>query len=66
MLEHYSDTLQIDDVCEVLNISPNTAYTLLRTHELAGFKCGKSWLIPKDSLKSFILNRTNTSIQTPQ
>ena len=56
MLEKYPDTLQIEDVCEILNISPNTAYTLLRTHKLAGFKCGKSWLIPKQTLIYFITN----------
>lgn len=54
MLEIYSDTLQLKDVCEILHISPNTAYNLLRSHKLSGFKCGKSWLIPKDSIIQFI------------
>ncbi len=54
MLEHYPDTLQLEEVCEILRISPNTAYTFLRNHELAGFKCGKSWLVPKESLIQFI------------
>ena len=54
MLNNYPDTLQVEDVCNILNISPNTAYNFLRSHELHGFKCGKSWLIPKQAVIDFI------------
>ena len=59
MLETYPDTLQLEDVCEILHISPNTTYNLLRSHQLSGFKCGKSWLIPKDSVIQFIQQNLN-------
>lgn len=61
MLNNYPDTLQIDDICEILKVSPNTAYSFLRSHELRGFKCGKNWLIPKESLIEFIKKNTESN-----
>lgn len=61
MLDNYPDTLQVDDICEILKISPNTAYSFLRSHELHGFKCGKNWLIPKEAVISFIQKNAGSS-----
>lgn len=58
MLENTSDLLTTDDICETLNISPSTAYNLLRTGTLAGFKCGKGWLTTRDALIDYIQKQT--------
>ncbi len=59
MFETYPDILKLEDICEILNISPNTAYLLLRSHEISGFKCGKNWLVTKSALMEYVTRRTN-------
>ncbi|MDR2023093.1 MAG: helix-turn-helix domain-containing protein [Hungatella sp.] len=50
----------LEDVCEILSIGKNTAYSLLNTKELQGFKIGHVWKIPKSSLESYITERCHT------
>lgn len=58
MLEHTSDLLTTEEICEILNISPSTAYNLLRSGEISGFKCGKGWLTTRDALVAYIQRQT--------
>ena len=58
MLEHASDLLTTEEVCETLNISPSTAYNLFRSGEIAGFKCGKGWLTTREALVAYIQKHT--------
>lgn len=48
--------LTVADVTEVLNISPQQAYTLLRSGELPGFQLGVNgqWRIEADELEAYI------------
>lgn len=41
-----NELLSIEQLCERLFISPTTAYRLLQTGEIKGFKLG-TWKIPK-------------------
>ena len=50
----YHDILTVDEVCEILFISRNTCYDLLRTKKLHSFKVGRIWRIPLDSVKDFV------------
>lgn len=52
------EILNIDDVCEILCIGKNTAYSLLKSGELKGFQCGKSWKIPKVSIIKYIKEKS--------
>ena len=57
MTNEISDLLTVDDLCEKLQISRNTAYQLLERGEVEGFKVGRNWRIPNGSISSYILNQ---------
>ena len=48
--------LTIDELCEQLFISPTTAYKLLQSGEIKGFKVG-SWKIPQKSVREYVKKR---------
>lgn len=55
MLEEYSDILTVEEACEVLRIGYNAIYALLGSGKLRGYRNGRVWRIPKESVKKFIL-----------
>ena len=57
MTNEVSDLLTVDDLCEKLQISRNTAYQLLERGEVEGFKVGRNWRIPNISISSYIVNQ---------
>ena len=57
MLEEYADILTVEEVCEALRIGDNAAYGLLRSGQLKGYRNGRTWRIPKESVRRFILAR---------
>ncbi len=58
MFSDYGDLLSANEVCEILDIGHNLIYDLLGSGKLKGFRCGKSWKIPKESLVQFIRENT--------
>lgn len=48
------DSLIVETLCQKLQVSENTAYQLLKTGQLKGFKVGRMWRIPQSSLDSYI------------
>lgn len=46
--------LEIQDLCNMLNIGKNTAYSLLTSGEIDGFKIGSVWKIPMKSFNEYI------------
>lgn len=56
----YGDILTLEDICEILNIGKNTAYSMLNNKELQGFKIGHVWKIPKSSVESYINERCHS------
>ena len=57
MLEEYADILTVEEVCEALRIGDNVAYALLRNGQLKGYRNGRTWRIPKESVRRFILRK---------
>ena len=55
------EVLTIAEVCEYLQISPNTAYALVRNGDIKGFKIKRHWKVSKASLEDFIL--TNSGLK---
>lgn len=55
MFEEYSDVLTVEDACEALRIGYNAIYDLLRSGKLKGYRNGRVWRIPKESVKQYIL-----------
>ena len=51
-----NELLSIEQVCERLFISHTTAYKLLQTGELVGFKLG-TWKVPVKSINEYINNK---------
>lgn len=57
MANEVSDLLTVDDLCEKLQVSRNTAYQLLESGDVEGFKVGRNWRIPNVSISSYIVNQ---------
>ena len=58
MFSNYDDVLTVSDVAEILYVGRNTVYELLNSEELKGFRIGKTWRVTKESLVSFISERS--------
>lgn len=56
MFNDYNDMLTIDEVCEMLRIGRTKAYSMLRANRIQGFKDGRLWMIPKNSVIEYIQN----------
>ena len=54
-LERYT-VLTPRDVMDILDIGKNTAYALLNTGKLRGFRVGRSWRVAAEALEEFMLN----------
>lgn len=54
MFNEYDDMVTIDELCEMLRIGKNKAYELLRSGKIKGFRAGRLWMIPKESVIEFI------------
>lgn len=59
MFDEYNDILTIEEMCEILMIGRNAAYTLLNSGTLKAFRIGKVWKIPKKSLENYILRQVS-------
>ena len=48
------DLMSVSEVCERLQISRNTAYSLLKRGDLEGVKVGRMWRIPDRSIWNYV------------
>lgn len=60
--EYYERTEQYTiltpaDIMDILNIGKNTAYELLNSGKLKGFRVGRSWRITTEALEEFLLGK---------
>lgn len=58
MFNEYEDIMTITDVMEALHIGKNRVYALLATGELKGFRMGRPWKIPRESVELYVRNST--------
>ena len=49
------DLITLDELCEILNIGRNAAYSLLNSHEIKAFRIGRCWKIPSCAVTEYIL-----------
>ena len=54
MFNQYEDILRVDEVAEVLGSGKNTIYALLYSGELKGFRIGRMWKIPRESVELYV------------
>ena len=56
----YPDVLDVEQMCEILNVSTKTGYKLLADNKVQAFKIGRAFRIPKAHLFDY-LKITNTN-----
>lgn len=44
------------DIMDILGIGKNSAYSLLNSGKLRGFRVGRSWRVTADALEEFMLS----------
>ena len=54
MLEEFDPLLTIDELCVILAIGKNTAYSLLNSGDISAFRIGRIWKIPKTTVIEYI------------
>ena len=54
MFNEYGDMVNLNEVCEMIGIGRNTAYHLLKSGEIKGFKCGRVWKVSKEAVERYI------------
>ncbi|MEG6586473.1 helix-turn-helix domain-containing protein [Dendrosporobacter sp. 1207_IL3150] len=54
MFEQYNDLVTVEELCEMLSIGKNAAYTLLSSKDIKAFQQGRIWKIPKQSVIDYI------------
>jgi excisionase family DNA binding protein len=64
MLEQYEPIMTVSEVSEVLMVSKNTTYELLKEHKIQGYRNGRIWYITKDSLLDYI--RFSSGLPNPE
>ena len=62
MFECYSDLLTVEELCEALFIGKNSAYKLLNSGEIKGFRLSRTWKIPKLSVKEYVIKMSKMEI----
>jgi excisionase family DNA binding protein len=55
MFNDYGDIITIEEMCELLRIGKNTAYSLLTSGKVKAFREGRKWKIPRIALESYVL-----------
>lgn len=53
-LADYPDIMSTEEMCEYLRISVTTGYKLLKNKEIDSIKIGKTYKIPKSSLRKYL------------
>lgn len=61
MLEQVDDFLTVAELCEVLKIGQNAAYTLLNSGTIKAIKNGRVWRIPKWAIINYTYEMTKTA-----
>lgn len=57
MISDYNDYLTPYEAAYELDVSLTTIYNLLKSKKIPGFKVGKVWRIPKDSLEKMMYGK---------
>ena len=54
LFEGYADVVTVKELCQMLKIGRNTAYTLVKSGELASVRIGARYLIPKVYIVAYL------------
>lgn len=59
MYNDTNDIITVEELCELLHIGYNSAYSLLNSGEIKAFKIGRIWKISRLAVEEFILSQSN-------
>lgn len=54
LFQNYPDIVTHSDLCNMLNISKNSAYHLLKSGQIEHIKMGRKYLIIKSSIANYV------------
>lgn len=57
-----SDLVTVDELCELLSIGHNAAYSLLKEGKIKAFKIGRIWKISKLAINDYILRESKLKL----
>ena len=57
MFDQFEDLLEVEEVQELLHMSRNCVYAILRSGELKGYQQGRIWKVPKQAVVEYIKRR---------
>ena len=57
MLENCDDILTVEELCDLLKIGQNAAYSLLNSGSIKAFRNGRTWRIPKQAVIDYVKNQ---------
>lgn len=64
MLNDYPDIMTVSQVAEALRIGKNSAYLLVKNHEIGSKRLGRKYLIPKACVIDYIQSAKYTVVYT--
>lgn len=59
MFDQYNDLVSVEDLCDMLSIGKNSAYSLLASGEIKCFRYRRVWKIPRDAVTEYILRKSS-------
>lgn len=54
MNNDYTELLIVEELCNLLKISPTTAYRLVSSGDIKCFRIGRVWRIPRECVNEYI------------
>ena len=54
LLNQYPPVLSVNQVAEILSVSQNTAYALVRSKQIHSIRVGRSYRIPLDAVIKYL------------
>lgn len=54
MFKDYADVVSVEEMCKMLRIGRNTAYSMLHDGVIKSYRNGKIYIIPKQSIINFV------------
>lgn len=58
MCNYPSDLISIEELCNILSIGRNAAYSLLNERKIKAFRIGRVWKISRMAVDDFILTQS--------
>ena len=65
MFNQYPDLLTVEEACEIMHMSRNTLYELLRDGQIKAFQIHRIWKIPREAVEKYCRRQSGLYKNTP-